>query len=66
MKCHILKLELVDKWHNWLCHMVCDVINDVTEVGQKFENWRIYFIFSSFYSRMLFKGAEHNVVNIVR
>jgi len=35
--------------------MICDVINDVTEVGQKFENWRIYFIFSSFYFRMFFQ-----------
>jgi len=44
MKCHILKLELVDKWHNWLRH-ICDMINDVTEVrkNSKIDAFILYF-----------------------
>jgi len=54
MKCHIIKLELIDKWRYWrYWYMICDVINDVTEVGQKLQIWRIDFCISTFYSRML-------------
>jgi len=55
-KWNALKLELVDKWHNWLRHMICDVINNITEVSQH-SRIGVYIYFPVFIPVCFFKGA---------